>query len=152
MPEPIKIIACFPGVGKRYYQEKHPECYGAEMLVFQGDAFSHSTDAKSNDYISRYIGNILQAMQSNKYRVILVSDNTILGPMRQLRLDFTVVYPNIDLKEEYMERYREREPFGLDIQTVSDNWNDWITSLEATSYRKRRLTSGQFLADVMEEL
>ncbi len=40
----------------------------------------------------------------------------------------------------------------IPIKIVSDNWNDWITALEASSYKKCRLTSGQFLADVMEEL
>lgn len=142
MPSPIEIIAGFPGVGKSFYQEKHPECYDTDSSDFPKDAFPEN-----------YLRNIVHTVQENKYRVIFVSTHKdVLEGMCRYGLDFTVVYPNIDLREEYLERYRQRKsPLAL-IKIISDNWNDWITALQASSYKKHRLTSGQFLADVMEEL
>lgn len=142
MPEPIKIIAGFPGVGKSYYKEKHPECYDSDSSDFAKDMFP-----------GNYLGHIVRNMQENTYRVIFVSTHQdVLQGMAQYGLDFTIVHPHIDLKEEYLERYRQRQSAPELIKKISINWDGWITALYASSYKKRVLISGQFLGDIMEEL
>ncbi len=143
MPSPIKIIAGFPGVGKSFYQKNNPEC-------LDSDSSFYSAEERFPD---SYMQHIVRTLQENKYNVILVSTHAVvLEAMCEYGFRFTVVYPHIDLKEEYLERYRQRQSPPALIKIISDNWDDWITALEASSYKNRRLISGQFLADVMEEL
>ncbi len=161
---PIEIIAGFPGVGKSHYQEKHPECLDMNYSYYR-------TQGRRMCFPDNYLREIVQNVQSNEYRAIFVSTHAeVLKGLTDYGFKFTVVYPHIDLKEEYLERYRQRYPqhYGYPqspplppkkmqsppppLKTISDNWDDWITALQASPYKKHRLTSGQFLADVIGEL
>ncbi len=142
IPNPIKIIAGFPGVGKSHYCQHTTGCYDTDSNSFHKYRFPAN-------YLRHIVGNV----QKNRYGIIFVSTHAeVLEGMTECGLEFTVVYPCMDIREEYFERYRQRNSPPALIEKISDNWNDWITALQASSYKKCRLTSGQFLADVMEEL
>ncbi len=149
MPDPIKIIAGFAGVGQSFYQAKNPECYDATQC-YDTEAMAY---LPKDAFFRSYLRHIIGAMQENKHRVIFVDMyEGLLERMTEYGLKFTVVYPHRDLKKEYIDRYRQRQDDTSFIKKISDDWNYWITFWDASTYKKCRLASGQFLSDVIEEI
>ncbi len=131
-----KIIAGFPGVGKTTYTNTH-----ANALDVGCEPFSRGNKAWPSDYL-RFIS---VAFHQKKYSEILISMHKIVIDYLKYDFDFTVVYPHIDLKEEYLERYKSRGNNQGFIGRMSYNWDEWITEIQKETYEKIRLTNGQFL-------
>ncbi len=82
--------------------------------------------------------------------MLVSSHDNVREALVQNEIDFALVYPDRNPKDEYMTRYRERgspKPF-LDL--MDKNWDSFIDSCEAqTGCQKAILSSGQFLADLL---
>jgi hypothetical protein len=53
------------------------------------------------------------------------------------------------LKQEYIERYKQRGSSDSFINLISENWDNWITELEnQKGCEHRQLESGQFMYSI----
>lgn len=86
-----------------------------------------------------------------KVDIILISSHDVVrDALVKEGLEFTLVYPNIDLKDEFIERYKQRGSNEGFIKLVSDNWTDWIAQLQnQNGCKKIELSTGQYLSDVI---
>ena len=64
--------------------------------------------------------------------------------------EITLVYPKNELRNEYLDRYIERDsPYDF-IGTFMKHWNIWIDELKEQKYCKHIvLDKGQYLQDVL---
>lgn len=64
-----------------------------------------------------------------------------------------LVYPSIELKDEYIDRYKKRGNNKLFITLIQDNWDEWIKELKDSKVeRKIELKTGQYLTDYVSNL
>ena len=78
------------------------------------------------------------------------SHKEVRDALVQNGIKFTLVYPDISIKDEYIQRYIDRgspEPF---INLLTKNWELWIGELNTQiGCNKIKLKEGQYLSDVL---
>lgn len=104
---------------------------------------------RNPDFPKNYIEHILKNIDTAD--IILVSTHDeVRKELEDNDIKYTLVYPDISLKDEYVERYKERGNDTSFINFIESNWNDMIAILEKESYPTHiKLKSGEFLSDVI---
>ncbi|AEV89598.1 hypothetical protein OBP_161 [Pseudomonas phage OBP] len=167
----MQLVTCaFPGTGKStisnnaeqyglikahvYYDDREGVCVSLlnsdKVPVFDSDS---SIFPKEN-FPSNYVEHIKGLLRDFPECVIMVSSHdNVREALREAGIDYILVYPQRELKGDYLERYEGRgspEPF---IKLMDDKWNDFIDSCESDpSTSKRVLSEGEYLVDKIEEL
>ena len=133
------LCAGFPAVGKSYFYNH------SELKVLDSDSSKFDKSFFPKNYIDHIKANL------GKVDIILISSHEVVrDALVEDGLDFTLVYPNIDLKQEFIERYKQRGSSESFIKLVSDNCNEWITQLQnQNGCKKIELSTGQYLSDVI---
>ena len=90
----------------------------------------------------------------DKYDYILISDEICNSFLRDNNFEYWWVYPNRNLKQEYLERCKNRGNNDEFIYWYSKLWNEWITNCENDLFATRHieLKSNQYLEDVLPNL
>lgn len=121
-----RIVSAFPGTGKSYYHNKHPE------KTLDSDSSHFSWIVKENGDKERhpdFPANYIQHIKNNigKYEFIFASTHEAV---RKALLDnclyFYLIYPRNTWKDMYIEKYRKRRSDENFIKLLSDNWEKWI--------------------------
>jgi hypothetical protein len=150
-----KLIAGFPGVGKTFLtkpavsESAHVSSWTLEDL--DSTPFSHPDGKPSPLFPGNYIAHIKgQAKDPNAVLLTGVHD-VVRDQLVANKIAFTLVYPERELKAEYMERYKARgSPAGL-INKLDKEWDNFISSVQGQKECKHViLKEGQFLSDVIE--
>lgn len=69
------------------------------------------------------------------------------------KIDFTLVFPDISLKELYIQRYKKRGSPENFIKLLDNNWNNWIEQLEnQENCNKIILKENQYLSDIINNV
>ena len=105
------IYAGFPGVGKSYFFNN-----SNNLVVSDSDSsqFSWIIERRPNgarvrnpEFPNNYIKHIKSLI--GKVDIIFTSTHKeVIDAMIAAGIDFTIVYPSVELKDEYLKRYRER--------------------------------------------
>jgi len=113
-----RLVSAFPGAGKTYF-------YGLGLSCIDSD----SSTFNKVDFPSNYIENIKNNI--GKFNYILISSHeNVREALVDSGLNFTLVYPDISLKDEYLKRYKNRGSADGFINLLDKNWNEWITQLQ----------------------
>lgn len=146
-----QVIAGFPGIGKSYYKKKMKD---SNVLDSDSSKFSWDKKDKSKrnpDFPKNYIEHIKSNI--GKVDVILVSTHDeVREELEKNDIKYTLVYPDASLKDEYVERYKDRGSDDKFIKFISDGWDKMIKNLESEKFPKhKKLKKGEFLADIIEK-
>ena len=152
-----KVISAFAGCGKSSYHKENPET----TLDSDSIKFSWLVDDKGNkvrdpDFPSNYIDNIKQNI--GKYDIIFVSQHENVRDMLSKNdIVYYLVYPEINMKDEYLKRYKERGNDTDFIKLLDTNWDKWITDLdnlkEDGSFIRMKMTKDcPYITNVIEKL
>jgi hypothetical protein len=135
-----EIYSCFPGTGKTYYYNTVKD-----KVVRDSDSSKFSKDHFPKNYVY-YIENIMSVSD-----IILISTHQeVRNQLIEDEIEFTIILPNIGLKEEYIDRYRERGSDEKFIDLISINWDNWIMELMVQEdCNNIILSEGQYVADVI---
>ena len=68
--------------------------------------------------------------------IFISTHESVRNALKEAGLQFTLIYPDGSLKEEWFRRFEERKSPEAFIQTVSDNWDTWIDQLEEETSNK----------------
>jgi hypothetical protein len=120
-----------------------------ETQVFDSDS-SHFDKAKfPENYISHMLS--IQNLYANNFIALVSSHDNVRHAMKREGLKYDLVFPDRSIKDEFIQRYRDRGSPDAFIKLMEDKWDDFIDSCEKdqTVGRKYRLQSGQYLADVL---
>lgn len=133
------VVSGFPGIGK-------------SALVRANGIFldSDSSTFDKTQFPQNYITHIKGAIEDNK--VIFAScHEPVRDALVAEGISFILVYPDISLKDEYIERYKQRGSPEAFITFISNNWENFINALDAqTGCAKVKLASGEYLSDIIE--
>ncbi len=134
------VISAFPGCGKSHYFRNN-----SDKIVLDSDS---STFDKS-DFPRNYIQHIKENI--GKVDIIMVSSHKeVRDELVKNGIEFTLVYPESNIKEDYIQRYIDRGSPESFIKLLNNNWENWISELEEqTGCDKVKLKKGQYLSDVI---
>ena len=135
------LISAFPGTGKTYFFNN------TSLDVLDSD----SSTFDKNDFPANYIKHIKENM--GKVDIILISSHEdVRYELEQSKLGYNLVYPDKELKDEYIQRYKERGNEDTFVKLLEDNWDEWQDDMELESgCRHIVLKSGEYLTDRIDE-
>lgn len=128
-----KIISAFPGCGKTTFFNMMDEKYdGDNTICIDSDSskFSWVIDQEGNkvrniDFPNNYISHINENL--GKYKYIFISTHDVVrDALIENEINFHIVYPELSMKEEYLERYVKRGNDDNFIKLLTENWEKWI--------------------------
>lgn len=120
MEKQTELISAFPGTGKSYFFNH------TDKNVLDSDSSKFDKKGFPENYI-KYIKNNI-----SKVDVILISSHKeVRDALVNAGLKFTLVYPHIRLKQEYVNRFKQRGDKEAFIALISSNW---MIEMEILSY------------------
>ncbi len=141
------LCAAFPGTGKSWYVDKG-EGSGYMPQGFATDSDSSKFD--KSEFPQNYIKHIKDKISQGYARIFISSHKEVRDALVAEGLEFTLVYPDISLKEEYLIRYKERGNSSLFIEMMDKNWERFIEECQNQKGCKHIvLPSMIFISNVM---
>jgi uncharacterized glyoxalase superfamily protein PhnB len=134
------VVSAFPGCGKSHlFRNK------GDKKILDSDSSTFDKSQFPENYINHIKSNIGDA------DIILVSSHKeVRDALQNQGINFTLVYPKKDIKDEYIQRYIDRGNDGKFVDLLKQNWENWVGELEQQSgCEKIKLDSGQYLSDVI---
>jgi hypothetical protein len=134
------IISAFPGCGKSHlFRNK------GDKQILDSDSSKFDKSHFPQNYIEHIKSNIGEADM-----ILVSSHKEVRDALVDNAIEFTLVYPNKDIKDEYIQRYVDRGNEEKFVNLLKNNWSNWIPELEQQSgCKKIELNSGQYLSDVL---
>lgn len=134
-----RIVSGFPGIGKSWLKDN------SNLVVSDSDSSQWSKDG----FPSNYLAHISALYMAGNTDIILVSSHdAVRSGLIELGLTFILVYPSMECKQEYLERYRKRGSTQAFIDMMDKNWESFIEGCENQgACHKIELESGEFLSD-----
>lgn len=149
MQDKIKtmVVSGFPGTGKSYFVN-YGEGSGYMPQGFAVD--SDSSKFNKSEFPDNYIKHIKSGI--GVHRIIFVSSHKeVRNALVENNIFFTLVYPDLELKKEYINRYKKRGSDDGFIDFISDNWNNFLNDLR---YQKGCnhlvLKENEFMSNTLE--
>ena len=113
------IYSAFPGTGKSFYYNKY--LVHSDRIILDSDSSKFDKSKFPENYMNHIKDNI------NKAHIMFVSSHEeVRNALVANALSFTLIYPHISLKDEYIERYKDRGNSSLFIKLMNENWERWI--------------------------
>lgn len=135
------IISGFPGVGKSTLVEH------SQYTILDSD----SSTFNKNNFPLNYINHIKDSINDDTHAICVSSHKDVREALQQQEMFFTLVYPSLHLKDEYIQRYTQRGNHPAFIQLLSDNWHDWIIDCQhQEGCRHYTLQSKQYLNGIFQ--
>lgn len=135
------IIAGFPGVGKSHFFRQ----WGTTLKLSDSDSSKFPKDA----FPGNYIAHIKESILANDITFVS-THSAVIAALQAEGLEFEIVAPSEDLRDEYRQRYltRDHDPAHGDRQVFADlitsRWQGFLDSLPESAYR---LGPGEYLED-----
>lgn len=133
------VISAFPGCGKTTLHSAGVYGYS----VFDSD----SSMWDKNDFPNNYVTHIKSLMNGTGDKIILVSSH---GEVRKALYDngiiYKLVYPSIEIKDEYIQRYIDRGNESNFVNLLNENWDSFIKScINDVNCQHLVMHSGEYL-------
>ncbi|BAE47740.1 DUF2325 domain-containing protein [Clostridium botulinum C] len=141
------VISGFPAVGKSYLFKNKKEL---KILDSDSSQFSWiSQGIRHPNFPKNYMKHIKDKI--GKVDVILVSSHKVVrDALKANNINYIIVYPSISLKNEYIQRYKERGNNEGFINMIDENWDSFISEIEEDTFpTKLRLWGGEYLKDIL---
>lgn len=151
------IVYAFTATGKSVASKKYSNVIDMESTVYKYEEVP-SEESKGTkrtlrkDWPENYFKALRDALE--KYDYILVADTICDEFIKKNNLEYWRVYPNWDLKDEYIERCRARGNNETFIYYYGKYWNKWIRmyKYDLNASKIIELQSNQFIEDVLSNL
>ena len=119
------LCAAFCGTGKSYLCNNFPGKY-KEI---------EDWEYRQGDFPNNYIKDVLDMFGKSRY-LFISTDPIILKELNKLNIDILLIYPENKLRNEYLDRFIERDsPYDF-IGTMMKHWDIWIDQLKEQNYCK----------------
>ena len=137
------IISGFSNIGKSYLKKyKNINCIDLDTCYFN----------KIDNWINIYIECLLALKE--KYDCVLITTyGDVLQELNRRNIKYCLVYPKIELKEEYRQRAIERKSDTSFIEGFFSRWDTHINDcINNKNTNKIVLESNEYLSDVIEKI
>lgn len=122
------IISAFPGTGKTYSHKLRPGI----SLDSDSSNFSWVYENGEKKRNPNFPANYIQHIKKNigKYHYIFVSSHDIVrDALIKNKIKYYLLFPEINRKSEFIEKYKTRGNDQQFIQLLDKNWNSWINDM-----------------------
>ena len=151
------IISAFPGCGKSYYYNKskfyYCDSWNRKVLDSDSSNFSWLKDSEGNNTKQRnpeFPQNYIDHIKENigKADIIFVSSHKVVREALESNgIQYTLVYPEIGAKEEWLKRFKNRGDNEGFIKFISDNWDNFIKEMKQENFpNHKELEEWQYLS------
>lgn len=154
---PTRLISAFPGTGKTYYCLQNSMVYltdGSKIYDWTKNSVldSDSSLFDRQDFPQNYIDYIIGRM--GKVETILISTHKeVRQALVENNIKFTLVYPEVSLRQEYVKRFFKRGSPEVFINLIERNWEEWIRQLQAqVGCSHIILGKGEYLSDKIKQV
>lgn len=149
-----KIISAFPACGKTYLFENFKD-----KIILDSDSSKFSwiivddQKVRNPEFPQNYIIHIKENIGKADY-ILVSSHEEVRRALEDAGIDFYLIYPDRNLKEEWIGRCFLRGSGEKFCQLIADNWDNWIDGLQKdyTKHKSIILDQGQYLSDVINFL
>lgn len=139
------VVSAFPGTGKSYY------CSNGDWSQYVPEMWCTDSDSSKFDksqFPQNYIEHIKQQIVKGYARIFVSSHKDVRDALVLNNIPFVLIYPKIELKYEYLKRYRERGSADVFINLLNDNWDNWINDCkQQTGCYHIELLSGEYVSN-----
>jgi hypothetical protein len=125
------IISAFPGTGKTYfYNNSNKRVLDSDSSNFSWiDGGGIGPSVRNPEFPQNYIDHIKENI--GKYDIILVSSHKeVRESLVKNGIKFTLIYPERNLKDEYLQRYINRGSDDKFIGIMYRNWDLFIDDMD----------------------
>ena len=153
------IISAFPGSGKTTFTKK----FKGRVLDLESSDFKWKGDTDvdkvlNQDFPRNYIDTIIDAVKSEKYGAIIVSNEFLnfeeSKELSDMVENIIAIYPlndketgdsrdeyyNDEIKNEFLNRYKTMGKPDSFIKFISDNWDKLISDMENSTIPTKHIT------------
>ena len=123
-----------------------------EIKVIKKILDSDSSTFDKSNFPENYINHIKSNI-GNVDIILVSSHKEVRDALQNQKINFTLVYPSRDIKDEYIQRYVDRGNDDKFVDLLKNNWETWMTELENQSgCNKVELNKGEYLSDIITQL
>lgn len=144
------VIAAFPGTGKSYF---------VASLSLDSKAIDLDTNEYTKGYDKHgkpvdqkfpynYLAAIKQTIGETNYLFVGCQPD-VLNMLHKENIFPVLIYPERQLKDEYMGRFHERGSSQGFSKLICDNWDQFLDYLETQDGDRIVLKSGQYISEVI---
>jgi hypothetical protein len=148
------IVPGFPGVGKSHTSMK--PSMTRQIIDADSSAWSWlpGTTTRNPNFVSDYLDHLTRLMQQHdgEERFVHICCSThkaVLDELLLRRFPSIIVYPQRDLREEYIERYIDRGSPVAFCDMMVAKWDSFIDDLDTAQSPVIRLGAGEFFCDAL---
>ena len=145
------IICGFSGVGKSTAEYKQKD-----IVDMESSGFSHVWRngfygwGKNPEFPSNYIDRLCELIDNHAFTYYLMScHQEVREELKARGLDYIIVMPTIEQKNEYLKRWLKRGSPIEFIKLMNNKWEDMIKSCEEDDAPKIYLSSGEYISDLI---
>jgi hypothetical protein len=146
------IICGFSGIGKSTAEQKN-----RRIIDFESSIYSHNFNcelgimgAKNINFPRNYIDGLIELIEKDVATYYLLScHKEVRDELKARGLDYIIVMPTKDQKNEYLKRWLKRGSSDSFITMMNDRWDEMIKSCEEDNAPKIYLDKGEFLSDLI---
>lgn len=153
------FIYSFTATGKSTLSKKYKNVIDMESTIYKylGEEKENETLKGTERIINKdWPNNYFKELKKvkDKYDYILISDVICDDFLHENNYEYWWVYPNINLKEEYLKRCKKRGNNDTFLEYLSNDWNNWCNLCKNDKYATKHieLQTGEYLEDVLEGL
>jgi hypothetical protein len=140
----IRVFSVFPGVGKTHFYNQNKE----------NTRDSDSSTFDKSEFPQNYIAHIKELLEDESIEHILVSSHKVVrDALVEAGINFVLIKPQHNLKQEYLRRYAQRNSPQTFIDLLDRMWDEWLYEIDGENGRYSKYTlSGEnmYLNDVFE--
>lgn len=153
------FIYCYTATGKSTLGKKYSNVIDMESTIYK--YMDSSTEKEADKGLKRernpeFPENYFKALEEvkDKYDYILISDNICDSWLKENKIEYWQIYPNKDLKEEYLNRMKNRGNPDEFIEYQGKLWEEWVEGCKQDKFASKHieLQFGQYLEDVLPNL
>ena len=152
------FVYCYTATGKSTLGKKYSNVIDMESTLFKyhQQCEDESIKGTKREMQEDYPNNYFKALEKvkDKYDYILVSDYICNDWLIKNNYEYWQVFPNKELKQEYLQRMKNRGNNDAFINYQDLMWEEWIDGCKNDQNAKKHieLKAGQYLEDVLPNL
>lgn len=141
------IISAYPACGKSTFFNKHSkyaENGKGKRKILDSDSskFHWVYDEEGNklpnpEFPTNYIQHI-QEQQKEQEIIFVLSHAEVRDALEAAGIDYALVYPNQDMKSDFMDRMKQRGNTDDFIKKQNKHWSKWVSDLDKVKGPKKK--------------
>lgn len=148
------VISAFPACGKSYFYSIYKDTLDSDSSLFSWIEDDTDQKIRNPEFPDNYIEHIKQNYKNSDIDYIFVSSHAeVRNLMKINKIPYILVYPNKNLKAEWIGRCYLRGSTLEFIENLSKHWDRWVEECmyDDGAVFKIELKSGEYLSDYLNK-